>query len=90
MYEPRPLIFPPNFKRDKELQQLATYIAAELDSVSRSQHEAVEGVLFTVLHSEPKRPRAGLVVYADGSDWNPGSGEGQYRFNLAGSWVFIG
>lgn len=43
-----------------------------------------------VLHAAPARPRPGLVVIADGSDWNPGSGEGLYRYNLAGQWIFIG
>jgi microcystin-dependent protein len=37
-------------------------------------------------HNEPSRPRDGMVVYADGSDWDPGEGEGIYaRINAA--WV---
>lgn len=31
-----------------------------------------------VLHAEPSRYAEGDIVYADGSDWNPGSGEGVY------------
>lgn len=43
------------------------------------------------LHAEPKRVWAGMVVLADGTDWNPGSGEGMYRRNAANSaWTFIG
>ena len=39
-----------------------------------------------VLNSEPTKLRNGLVVYADGTNWNPGSGEGVYAYE-AGSWV---
>ena len=32
-------------------------------------------------HVAPDRPRGGDIRYADGSNWNPGSGEGIYFFN---------
>ena len=39
-------------------------------------------------HEAPTRPRGGDVRYADGSNWNPGSGEGIYFFNETSSaWV---
>lgn len=31
--------------------------------------------------------RAGLQAYADGVNWDPGSGEGIYYYNAAGAWV---
>ena len=33
------------------------------------------------IHEEPQRPRVGDIRYADGTDWNPGSGEGVYLYN---------
>ena len=33
-----------------------------------------------VSHAEPEKTFDGMVVYADGSDWDPGSGEGFYSF----------
>jgi hypothetical protein len=42
-----------------------------------------------VLHAEPKRPRRGMVRYADGTDWDPGEGEGLYTFDGT-DWVFSG
>ena len=39
------------------------------------------------MHVEPTRPRKGDIRYADGTDWNPGSGEGIYFFNNAGTWT---
>lgn len=34
----------------------------------------------------------GLLVYANGTDWDPGSGKGYYRYNSTGggSWEFVG
>ena len=46
---------------------------------------------FVVLHASPVRVRAGMVVHADGTNWNPGSGAGMYRRNAANSaWVHLG
>ena len=33
------------------------------------------------LHKEPLRPRIGLIVYADGTDWDPSGGEGLYVYD---------
>lgn len=36
----------------------------------------------------PSNPQQGDIRYADGSNWNPGSGgEGIYFFNAASSWT---
>ncbi len=37
----------------------------------------------------PANPQTGLLAYANGSDWNPGSGEGLYRWTGA-AWKYIG
>jgi len=39
---------------------------------------------YEVLHTAPDKPKIGDVYYADGSDWNPGSGEGLYVYTAAG------
>lgn len=36
--------------------------------------------------SAPDKPRNGMIVYADGTEWNPGSGQGFYGYE-AGAWV---
>lgn len=53
------------------------------------ENQVSEFVRFKVLHREPKRPRHGDVVMADGTDWDPGSGEGLYVRKTAG-WSFLG
>lgn len=40
-----------------------------------------------VVYAAPTKPSQGDIRYADGTSWNPGSGEGIYFFNAAGSWV---
>lgn len=43
------------------------------------------------VHSAPIRPQDGQLAYADGSDWNPGSGRGIYRYDATSvAWVFLG
>lgn len=38
------------------------------------------------LAAEPAKPENGVIVYADGTNWNPGSGQGFYGYEN-GSWV---
>ena len=43
-----------------------------------------------VSHSEPTRLKTGMLVIADGTDWDPGSGRGMYWYDAeAPGWVFI-
>jgi hypothetical protein len=37
----------------------------------------------------PEKPFQGMVKYADGTNWNPGSGEGVYGY-YDGSWKKLG
>jgi hypothetical protein len=64
-------------------------VRRELDRISQATRGAAPYVQFQVLHVEPDRPRKGLEVYADGVDWNPGSGEGKYVYKSTG-WTFLG
>ena len=63
----------------------AEYLIRELRRIADSIKDRYE-----ISYAEPDKPRAGDVVYADGTHWNPGSGEGIYRFNLSASWSFVG
>ena len=37
----------------------------------------------------PEYKRVGLLAFADGTAWNPGSGQGYYRYNGT-TWSFVG
>lgn len=41
------------------------------------------------LHEEPERPESGMIVFADGSDWDPGSGQGIYCY-YGSAWNKLG
>lgn len=64
------------------------YLADELQRVSNSLRE-IEGILLPTLHVEPLKPRDGMVILVDGTNFNPGSGAGFYG-RSAGAWVFLG
>lgn len=46
----------------------------------------VRVVTFAQLSAEPAKIGNGDVVFADGSNWNPGSGAGVYA-RVSGAWV---
>lgn len=72
------------------LQELTEAVKKELDEVSNAS-EYAEVVILPILHVAPEKFEAGMLVYADGTDWDPGSGEGVYRRDKANAaWVFVG
>ena len=41
---------------------------------------ATNALVLTKLTVAPVTPYNGMIVYADGTSWNPGSGEGYYGY----------
>lgn len=71
-------------------RQILEVLSRELLSLAESLAFS-EDLILPYLHVEPEKVVAGMVVLADGADWNPGSGAGMYRRNEANSaWVFVG
>ncbi len=66
-------------------EDIPAYLQSELDKISAVITNIAEGH-FDVSNVEPTKKRAGDVRYADGSDWNPGSGEGLYLYLSTGAW----
>jgi hypothetical protein len=81
-YNPRPV---PQLARG-DAADLALWVGEELRNVARAFQES-EQVQHEVLHVAPPKPREGMVVVADGTDWNPGQGAGQYTY-IGGVWVY--
>lgn len=66
------------------------FLLNELRKIAQeSSRITTEEVQFYVHHAEPIKKDKGLVVYADGTDWNPGSGGGLYEYNGT-SWTALG
>lgn len=82
MYEPAGA--PP-----EDSKALAQYLDTELRRLSEILTAGVGTVLLPTLNVAPERPREGMVVLADGTNWNPGSGAGFYGYR-GGAWVLLG
>jgi hypothetical protein len=71
-------------KLGNSVVDLAKYTEDEFSQVA-SALQGTEAV--TVWNVPPPRPRKGTMAYADGTHWNPGSGEGFYEYTSGGVWV---
>lgn len=71
-----------------EPRTILEFLTRELTAVARAMDETTELRLVSQ-HVAPAKPRDGMLVKADGSDWDPGSGEGAYVY-YAGAWHFLG
>lgn len=79
MYEPTAT--PTNFSG------IRAWIGAQLRQIADVlARPTVVGLNFAELHTPPARISDGDVVWADGTDWNPGSGAGLYA-RISGAWV---
>ncbi|MGW8178205.1 MAG: hypothetical protein ACWGQW_05470 [bacterium] len=59
------------------------YLPVYLAEHFRRLHEVTRALsqgTFDVLHEEPEKYYTGMLVLADGTDWDPGSGEGIYCY----------
>lgn len=65
--------------------RIARYVREEFERFEQYL-SAASFVALAVLHVEPEKPVDGMIVYADGTNWNPGSGVGFYGYE-AGAWV---
>ena len=68
---------------------LERYLQQELQKISDVLIPFLDGQI-DVRDTAPTRPRNGMY-YADGTNWNPGSGRGVYRYDESTSaYVFLG
>jgi len=62
----------------EELQQ---YLSDEFKKIEIAiQNIETDSICLTQLNVAPEKPRDGYVYYADGTNWNPGSGAGLYEY----------
>lgn len=81
MYTPR------NVPQDPA--QIPQFLQQELQNLQTALQGSVPFAYLQTLHKEPAKLFEGIVVLADGTDWNPGSGSGFYG-RRAGAWRFLG
>lgn len=68
-----------------DVSELRRYCYEMFQLVSDNLELLTQG-RFDVLTAAPAKPRDGMIVYADGTTWNPGSGKGTYEYR-SGAWV---
>lgn len=68
-----------------DIPDVVKWVEEELDTIARAGGE-VDRSAMRVWNTEPPRPREGNIVWADGTNWNPGHGKGPYTY-LDGEWV---
>jgi len=80
----QPLELPPQGYSPEYLQQ-------ELEKLHNIIFFLLEHTQLRTLHVAPDKVWDGLMVKADGTDWNPGSGSGTYVYDEATtSWKLLG
>lgn len=68
---------------------LAAFLRLELARIAQALDTADEFLALETLYAVPKKYRSGTLAKADGTAWNPGSGQGVYCFYGA-AWHFLG
>lgn len=69
--------------------QIPAFLAQELAKIAQAAQTPDQFLPLDPQHNPPSKYRDGLVVFADGTDWNPGSGAGVYVYR-GGAWHFLG
>ncbi len=62
----------------------AEFLYRELLRISGEFVKIEQGRFLPVLAVAPDKPREGMLVVADGTNWNPGSGKGLYEYKSGG------
>lgn len=80
--------FLPSSTSATTVADLRSWISNELVRVSNAFTTSSQTTTLLILTAAPAKPQIGQVVFADGSNWNPGSGRGLYYYD-SGGWVYI-
>jgi hypothetical protein len=68
--------------------QLPRWLQEEVNKIKAAYDALAEG-FDPVVYAPPPKPRQGMRRYADGTQWNPGSGAGLYRYDGT-AWRYLG
>lgn len=82
-----------NFQIQGDPKDLAalTRQLQELCGVLELTFNENESLRLVELHVEPDKVESGRLYFADGTDWDPGSGRGVYCYDSDGpTWRFLG
>jgi hypothetical protein len=66
-------------------EELPKYLRGELSRISQLWGSPTKYILLAPSYAEPAKRTEGMVAFADGTTWNPGSGAGTYQYR-SGTW----
>jgi hypothetical protein len=70
-------MYTPDIYRGTTLEELEKYVLGELQKLTQELQETT-ALELRPRAVEPTKPREGMIVFADGGNWNPGGGAGVY------------
>ena len=68
---------------------IANSLRIELNALAAQLSQPADFLSLKTLYAQPGRVFDGMIVKADGTTWNPGSGAGLYLYR-ASDWRFLG
>lgn len=71
-----------------DASEMGRFLYEELQRIQAAINALAAGHIDKV-YSAPAKPRDGDIRYADGTNWNPGSGQGVYYYN-GSIWKLLG
>jgi hypothetical protein len=70
-----------------DLTALENFLEAEFQRLANDlEANIMDKVQLVERYAAPVKPREAMLVFADGTSWNPGSGRGVYVYS-SGAWV---
>lgn len=69
--------------------EIPAFLAQELPRIEQSRTDGADALYLQMSYKAPERLTEGMIVLADGTAWNPGSGAGCYLYRAA-AWRFLG
>lgn len=76
---------PPEVGQDLSDEEFRLLVLEQFQDIA----QAFRATLPKPYNAPPTKPFEGLIVIADGTNWNPGNGVGYYGY-YDGSWLFLG
>jgi hypothetical protein len=73
----------------RTLEELTRYVR-DIESRAAAAITLLAAGHLDVINTAPTKPRQGDIRYADGTNFNPGGGEGIYFYNSGGIWKQLG
>ena len=70
-------------------KQILEWAFQELTELSGILANIEQGRFLDIKNAVPSKPREPSLAFADGTNWNPGSGKGMYCY-YGGAWHFLG